>query len=240
VVANEFEHLRVLIADERRERFELAQVVAGLGHEVIPVEIDLTAVALLAAREEPDVALVELGSCLQREVLLIEQIVKMSRCPVIALLAAENHAHVREAAKRGAFAYLVDPSPEQLRSVIDVTLLRFADLHNLQGAFARRAVIEQAKGILMGRNDIDATTAFRMLRDHSRHNGQKLLDVATAVIDSHLLPRPAPAAAAAAILSRMPAHWVHDDSDRRVRRSSPEVAWRYCQLRWTSCRYRCR
>jgi response regulator NasT len=165
----------------------LAQVVAGLGHEVIAVEIDLRVVAVLAAREEPDVALVELGLCLQRAFRFIEQIVKMSSCPVIALLAAENHAHVREAAKRGAFAYLVDPSPEHLQSVIDVALVRFADLHNLQGAFARRVVIEQAKGILMGRNDIDAKTAFRMLRDHSRHNGRKLVDVAAAVVDSHLL-----------------------------------------------------
>jgi AmiR/NasT family two-component response regulator len=192
VVANEFEHLRVLIADEQRERRGLlAEVVAGLGHEVIAVEIDLREVVVLAAREEPDVALVELGLSLQRALRFIEQIVKMSSCPVIALLAAENHAHVREAAKRGVFAYLVDPSPEQLQSVIDVALLRFADLHNLQGAFARRAVIEQAKGILMGRYDIDAKTAFRMLRDYSRHNGQKLLDVAAAVIDSHLLlPQP--------------------------------------------------
>jgi AmiR/NasT family two-component response regulator len=192
VVANEFEHLRVLIADEQRERRELlVQVVAGLGHEVIAGEIDLRAVAVLAAREEPDVALVELGLCLQRALRFIEQIVKTSSCPVIVLLVAENHAHVREAAKRGAFAYLVDPSPEQLQSVIDVALLRFADLHNLQGAFVRRALIEQAKGILMGRHDIDAKTAFRMLRDHSRHNGLRLLDVAAAVVDSHLLlPQP--------------------------------------------------
>ena len=34
------QHLRVLIANERRERLELlAQVVAGLGHEVIAREI---------------------------------------------------------------------------------------------------------------------------------------------------------------------------------------------------------
>jgi response regulator NasT len=192
VVANEFEHLRVLIADEQRERRGLlAQVVVRLGHEVIAGEIDLRAVAALTAREEPDVALVELSFSLQRALSLIEQIVKMSSCPVIALLSAENHAHVREAAKRGVFAYLVDASPEQLQSVIGVTLLRFADLHNLQEAFARRALIEQAKGILMGRNDVDAKRAFRMLRDHSRHNGQKLLDVAAAVVDSHLLlPHP--------------------------------------------------
>jgi response regulator NasT len=192
VVANEFEHLRVLIADEQRGRRELlAQVVAGLGHEVIGGEIDLRAVAALTAREEPDVALVEMSLCSQSALGLIEQIVKMSSCPVIALLAAENHVQVRDAAKCGVFAYLVQASPEQMQSVIDVTLLRFADFHNLQGAFARRAVIEQAKGILMGRNEIDAKTAFRMLRDHSRHKGHNLLDVAAAVVDSHLLlPQP--------------------------------------------------
>jgi response regulator NasT len=194
VVVNEFEHLRVLIADEQRERRDLlAQVVAGLGHEVIAGEIDLRTVAALTAREEPDVALVELGLCLQRALGLIEQIVKLSSCPVIVLLAAENSAHVRDAARRGVFAYLVEASPEQLQSVIDVALLRFADFHNLQGAFARRVVIEQAKGILMGRNEIDAKTAFKVLRDHSRHKGQNLLDVATAVVDSHLLlPNPRP------------------------------------------------
>jgi hypothetical protein len=36
----EIRHLRVLIANERRDRLELlAQVVAGLGHEVIAREI---------------------------------------------------------------------------------------------------------------------------------------------------------------------------------------------------------
>ena len=37
---NGIEHLRILIANERRDRLELlAQVVAGLGHEVIAREI---------------------------------------------------------------------------------------------------------------------------------------------------------------------------------------------------------
>ena len=192
MVEDEFEQLRVLIADEERERREVvAQVVAGLGHEVIAGEIDVTTVAALTAREEPDLALVELDLHQRRALILIEQIVRLSSCPVIALLEAENRALVRAAARRGVFAYLVDASPVQLQSVIDVALLRFADYHNLQGAFARRAVIEQAKGILMGRNDMDSKTAFKLLRDHARHKRQNLLDVAAAVVDSHLLlPQP--------------------------------------------------
>ena len=77
---------------------------------------------------------------------------------------------------------------------IDVTLQRFTEYHNLQGAFGRRAVIEQAKGILMARHSIDAGKAFELLRDHSQHNGQKLADVAAAIVDSHLLLLPAAAA----------------------------------------------
>jgi AmiR/NasT family two-component response regulator len=199
MVEDEIQHLRVLIANERRDRLELlAQVVAGLGHEVIAREVDVTAVAMVTAREQPDVALVGLGLSSQHALELIEQIVHESSCPVIALLSAEDPAYVREAAKRGVFAYLVDTTPEELQSVIDVTLQRFTEYHNLQGAFGRRAVIEQAKGILMARHSLDADRAFAMLRDHSQHNGNKLVDVAAAIVDSHLLLVPSVPQASAA------------------------------------------
>src|SRR6185312_4797898 len=108
----------------------------------------------------------------------------------IALLAARDPAYVREAAKRGVFAYIIDTTPEELQSAIDITLQRFTEYHNLQGAFGRRAVIEQAKGILMASHAIDAERAFAMLREHSQHNGRKLADVAAAVVESHLLLLP--------------------------------------------------
>ena len=56
------QHLRVLIANEKRERLELlAQVVIGLGHDVIAREIYVKEVGVVTARERPDVALVGLG-----------------------------------------------------------------------------------------------------------------------------------------------------------------------------------
>src|SRR5476651_1198518 len=98
---------------------------------------------------------------------LIGKIVREAACPVIALLSAEDPAYVREAAKRGVFAYIVDTTPEELQSAIDITLQRFAEYNGLQGAFGRRATIEQAKGILMARNAIDGDKAFELLRNHS-------------------------------------------------------------------------
>jgi AmiR/NasT family two-component response regulator len=189
---NGIQHLRVLIANERRDRLELlARVVTGLGHEVIAREVDVREVAAVTAREQPDVALVGLGLSSEHALTLIAEIVREAFCPVIALLSAKDPVYVREAAKRGVFAYIVDTTPEELQSAIDVTLQRFTEYHNLQGAFGRRAVIEQAKGILMARHAIGAEKAFGMLRDHSQHNGNKLVDVAAAIVDSHMLLVPA-------------------------------------------------
>jgi response regulator NasT len=81
----------------------------------------------------------------------------------------------------------VDGDAAELQSAIDITLQRFAEYQSLQGAFGRRALIEQAKGIMMARHAVDADGAFELLRDHSQHNGRKLVDIAQAIVDSHLL-----------------------------------------------------
>ena len=189
---NKSEHLRILIANERRDRLELlAKVVTDLGHEVIAREVDVNEVGAVTAQEQPDVALVGLGLSSEHALDLISEIVHEASCPVIALLSVKDPAYVHEAAKRGVFAYIVDSTPEELQSAIDVTLQRFTEYHNLQGAFGRRAVIEQAKGILMARHSISADRAFEMLREHSQHNGFKLADVAAAIVDSYQLLVPA-------------------------------------------------
>ena len=180
--------LRVLIANERRDRLAvLAGVVAGLGHEVIATEVEVRDVGAVTAREQPDVALVGLGLSSEHALDLISEIVHEAACPVITLLIAADPEYVREAAKRGVFAYIVDSTPDELQSAIDVTLQRFTEYHNLQGAFARRALIEQAKGVLMARRDVDADEAFELLRDHSQRTGEKLSQVAAAVLSSHRL-----------------------------------------------------
>jgi len=199
VPESEERHLRVLIANERRDRLELlAQVVAGLGHEVIAREIYVKEVGAVTERERPDVALVGLGLSSEHALDLITEIVREASCPVIALLSAKDPAYVREAARRGVFAYIVDGDAAELQSAIDITLQRFAEYQNLQGAFGRRAMIEQAKGILMARHSVDADGAFDMLRNHSQHNGRKLVDVAQAIVDSYLLLPPPPSAEAVA------------------------------------------
>jgi AmiR/NasT family two-component response regulator len=187
----ETEHLRVLIANERNDRLALvAPIVANLGHEVIASEIDVKEVGALTARERPDVALVGLGKSSEHALDLIDKIVKEAACPVILLLHAPDPLFVKEASKRGIFAYITDSDVDEWQSAIDIVLRRFAEYHDLEGAFGRRAVTERAKGILMERHSVEDAEAFEMLREQSRRTNTKLADVAAAVVDGHrLLPR---------------------------------------------------
>jgi AmiR/NasT family two-component response regulator len=185
------EHLRVLIANERKDRLDLLiPVVVGLGHEVIAREVDVADVGPVTARERPDVALVGLGASSQHALDLIDKIVREAACPVIALLHAPDPAFVKEASKLGVFAHISDDDVEDWQSSIDIVLRRFAEYHDLQGAFGRRATIERAKGILMERHSIDEEAAFELLRERSRIDNRKLIDLAAAVVDGHrLLPK---------------------------------------------------
>jgi response regulator NasT len=187
----ETEHLRVLIANERKDRLALvAPIVVALGHEVIAREIDVADVGAVTARERPDVALVGLGESSEHALELIDKIVREAACPVIALLHAPDPAFVREASKRGVFAHISDDDVEDWQSAIDIVLRRFAEYHDLEGAFGRRALIERAKGILMERHSIDEDSAFELLRERSRVANRKLVDLAAAVVDGHrLLPK---------------------------------------------------
>jgi AmiR/NasT family two-component response regulator len=183
--------LRVLIANERKDRLALvAPIVVALGHEVIAREIEVEDVGPVTARERPDVALVGLGASSEHALGLIDKIVREAACPVIVLLHAPNPEFVKEASKRGVFAHISDDDVEDWQSSIDIVLRRFAEYHDLQGAFGRRATIERAKGILMERHAINEENAFEMLREHSRTANRKLIDLATAVVDGHqLLPK---------------------------------------------------
>ena len=171
--------LRVLIVNEEPERVDrLTAVMTKLGHEVV-----------MGDSEHPDIALVGLASDSEHALELISEFVREAACPVIAVLPGHNPEFVSAAADRGVFAYIVEGEGDggELDSTVTISLSRFAEYQNLQGAFERRASIEQAKGILMARHGVDESKAFALLRNHARRGGRKLTDIAEAVVQSHAL-----------------------------------------------------
>jgi len=58
----------------------------------------------------------------------------------------------------------------------------------LQEALDSRVVIEQAKGVLVERLDVDVEEAFRILRFAARSNHQKLRELAAEIVASRETP----------------------------------------------------
>jgi AmiR/NasT family two-component response regulator len=182
------EDLRVLIANEPSHAPALVRtLVETLGHHVIAPRLGEDDLARVVARSRPDVTLVAIGDDAGYALALIEQVVLEAACPVIALLDSPDPDQLREASRRGAFGTITDRDVGTWQSAIDIAWRRFDDFRKLEAAFGRRAVIERAKGILMERHAIDESTAFGLLRRHSRTTNRRLIEVAGAVADGHAL-----------------------------------------------------
>jgi two-component system, response regulator / RNA-binding antiterminator len=185
------ERLRILVSDGQGHRLdEVLRSVTQLGHEVVG-QTPLGEVAAASASVHPDAAIVIVGDSTERALDLIGRIVTEAECPVIAILDVEDEGFIRQAAKRGIFAYItLGRDASALQSSLDVVRSRFGEYQGLEGAFTRRAITERAKGILMERHSIDEKRAFEMLRDEARRSNHKIIDVAEAVAMSvNLLPR---------------------------------------------------
>jgi response regulator NasT len=184
--------LRVLVGGGDTAAFHrLSTTVGGLGHETLPHAVKLTEIGKVSAAERPDLAIMIVQDESQSALNMIKKVVHEAVCPVIALLDVEDREFINQAATQGIFAYITGgEDPAELQSSIDIVLRRFAEYHDLEGAFARRAVTERAKGILMERHRVDERAAFNLLRDEARRNNRKVVDIAEAILTSHaLLPR---------------------------------------------------
>ena len=88
-------------------------------------------------------------------------------------------------------------SPESLGAALEAAeviavAVANADAHwqlgeqarNMRLAMDSRAVIEQAKGVLMAQRRLDAEQAFEVLREASQRYNRKLRDIATGIVES--------------------------------------------------------
>jgi AmiR/NasT family two-component response regulator len=187
----ELGRLRVLVVNEDMQRLEhIAALAEAIGQQIAGREVDVASVAERAREILPDVAIVGLHDHNTDHALaMIEEIVGEGICPVVAVVERNDPEFVARAAQSGIFAYVSSLDRNALRGAFDVALRRFGQAEELEGALARRAVIERAKGVLMERYGIDDRAAFERLRDQSQRTGEKLLSIAQALLNSHPLLR---------------------------------------------------
>ena len=178
--------LRVLAADEDTRALDsVAATLRALGHDVVARATSAAGVAEAITEEKPDLAMVKLHSDDEHALDLIEEAIDVGGCPVVALLDDEDPDFIGRAAERGIIAYAQPVDEESVRSSLEIAVRRFAELTELgdavgelEGAIARRATIERAKGILMERHGVSEKDAFEMLRSEARSTNRRVYEVA--------------------------------------------------------------
>jgi AmiR/NasT family two-component response regulator len=88
----------------------------------------------------------------------------------------------------GAHGAVEVASDERAERLADLVIALADENANLQRALDTRIVIEQAKGVLAERFDVDVHEAFRVLRLAARTNRIRLYDLAEQVVESRATP----------------------------------------------------
>jgi response regulator NasT len=183
--------LRILIADdESLHVMGLRQQVEELGHQVVAEAYSGREAVLLAARHQPDLALLDIVMPDLDGIEAARRISASHPIPILLISAHSENALAERAHEAGVFAYLVKPvTAGDLRPALFLARSRFREFQllrqevdDLRQALETRKLVERAKGILMRRLNLAEEEAFLRLQKRSQDDNLKMRDVAQAII----------------------------------------------------------
>jgi response regulator NasT len=183
--------VRILLAeDETIIRMDLRRVLEEAGFEVCAEARDGEEAVALAARERPDLAVLDVKMPRLDGIEAARRILADHPIPIVMLTAYGQDELVARAIEAGVFGYLVKPFREaDLLPAIQAARARHAELvelrdeaESLAEALASRKVVERAKGLLMEREGLSEQAAFARLRRASQVSGRPMKVVAEALI----------------------------------------------------------
>ena len=183
--------LRVLVADdEDAVRLTLAELCRSLGHEVVAEARDGNQALELAETMAPDLVLLDIKMPGLTGLEVARAVTERRGVPVLIVTAHADEELMHEAARSGAFSYLLKPvNRERLAAAASTAIARFSDLQSLKGevgdlkqSLEDRKLVERAKGILMRDMNVKEQEAYSWLKRTSSHHNLKIAEIARRVV----------------------------------------------------------
>ena len=183
--------LRVLIADdEAMIRLGLRTILEEMGHRVVGLAADGPSTVRLAAKEKPDLVILDIKMPDMDGLEVAEAITAKRRIPILMLTAYSDRELVDRATKLAVLAYLVKPVKElDLGLAIELAMARFEEWQaleqeavDLKETLATREVVGQAKKLLIQRDRLTEHEAFLSIQRRSRNSRRTMREVAEAIL----------------------------------------------------------
>ncbi len=194
--------MRILIAeDESVTALGLEQDLRSLGHTVVGIAADGITAVSMAATLSPELVVLDVRMPHLSGIEAAERIHSQRAIPIVFVTAYSDADTVERASSVPVFHYLVKPvSAAQLGAAIAISAARHAEwLQEQQGRLSLsqkledRKLVERAKGILMRREGISESAAYRLLQRTSQNRNTSMADLARSLLAAEELVQGRPA-----------------------------------------------
>ena len=190
---------RVVIAeDEAIVRLDLKEILVGAGYEVVGETGRGDEAVTMVEQHRPDLAILDIKMPGMDGLRAAREITSRHQVVVVLLTAFSQRDLIEEARDSGVSAYLVKPFQprELLPAVADVLARARLDWaidaeHSADGAedkIATRTLVDEAKQILMERDDLSEAEAYGFIQRTARQTRVRMRDVAQQVVEGTLTP----------------------------------------------------
>jgi response regulator NasT len=190
---------RVVIAeDEAIIRLDLKEILTTAGYEVVGETGRGDEAVLLVEQHQPDLAILDIKMPGMDGLRAAREITTNHQVAVLLLTAFSQRDLIEEARDSGVAAYLVKPfQPREILPAIADALAKARQewaiaAEDATGAsedkIATRRVVDEAKAILMDRNDLPEDEAFSFIQQTAMQNRTRMRDVARQIVDGTLTP----------------------------------------------------
>lgn len=190
--------MRILVADdEPTSAASLKELLELIGHQVVGPAGDGAEAVSLAAREKPDLAILDIEMPRMSGLEATDRITRARPIPVIVLTGHDCAEFVDRAAELPVFNYLCKPAgADRLIPAIRLATARFREWSALHGRVSElsrkmdeRKTVERAKGILMQMRGLTEDGAYRLMQRESQNRGRSMLEVGRTIIATHGMVR---------------------------------------------------
>jgi AmiR/NasT family two-component response regulator len=185
--------IRVVLADdEALIRMGLRTMLTEAGYQVVGEAGDGRRTLELIRKLDPDLIFLDLKMPELDGLAVAQQVLAGGPRPIVILTAYGDRDYVERAKQLGVMAYLVKPIKEaDLIPTIEMAMMHFRTLSTLSGeiksledALETRKLVERAKGLLMEREHLSETEAFRKIQKTSRDQRRAMREVAQEILST--------------------------------------------------------
>lgn len=181
--------VNALLMSDRSDRSEvMAATLSTCGYRIVWCEPFGMDVEVL--RHEPKLIVIDVQSLDQTTLRHIQQVSEKHPRPIALFTNSADKETIQQATRAGVSAYVTGISDlQRVGSILDAAIARFECFDELRNELAQtknslleRKLIDQAKGILMMRKQMDEPAAYRAMQKMAMDRNTKLVDLARSII----------------------------------------------------------